>query len=205
MAFIDTRFPDTVSRGATGGPEFATSVIETGGGYEKRNSWWSVPRGKWNVATGLMRRDDTTRGDFEALIAFFRAIAQGRANTFPFKDWSDYVATDQNIGAANGATTVFQLRKGYTSGSTTVWRTITKPVTASVSLKVGGITVSPSAYSVARLTGAVTFVSAPASGAVTWSGQFDVPARFDTDKLDLTLESLDLGQWSDIPVVEVRE
>lgn len=205
MAFIDERFPETVSRGATGGPEFSTSVIETGGGYERRNSWWSAPRGRWNVATGLMRRDDSARADFEALIAFWRAIAQGRANTFPYKDWADYVATDQNIGTANGATTTFQLRKGYTSGSTTVWRTITKPVTATVSIKVNGVTASPSDYSVARLTGAVVFSVAPASGPVTWSGQFDVPARFDTDKLDLTLESLDLGQWSDVPVVEVRE
>lgn len=205
MAFIDTRFPETVSRGATGGPEFLTSVVETGGGYEKRNSWWSVPRGKWNVATGLMRRDDTARADFEALIAFFRAIGQGKANTFPFKDWADYAATDANIGTANGVATVFQLRKGYTSGSTTVWRTITKPVAGTVSIKVGGTTASPSDYSVARLTGVVTFTSPPAAGAVTWSGQFDVPVRFDTDKLDLTLESLDLGQWSDIPVIEVRE
>ena len=35
--------------------------------------------------------------------------------------------------------------------------------------------------------------------------EFDVPARFETDALGLTLRTHDLGEWSDIPVVEIRE
>lgn len=203
MAFHDDRFPVTISKGATGGPEYVTSIVETVAGTEKRNAWWSQARGKWNVGTGLMRRDDTVRSDFEALIAFFRARS-GRAHSFPFKDWSDYQATDQNIGTGNASAVAFQLRKAYTSGGITVYRTITKPITAGVVVKVNGSVVTPS--SIARLTGIVTLASAPANGhAVTWSGEFDVPVRFDSDHLALTLESLDLGQWGDVNVIEVRE
>jgi hypothetical protein len=32
-----------------------------------------------------------------------------------------------------------------------------------------------------------------------------VPARFDTDALSLTLRTHDIGEWSSIPVVELRD
>ncbi len=41
--------------------------------------------------------------------------------------------------------------------------------------------------------------------APTWSGQFDVPARFDTDQLDITVLDTDLNaQAGRIPIVEIR-
>lgn len=199
MAFRDARFPVAISRGVTFGPKFSTSVVESAGGAESRNIWWSYPRCGGNAASGLKRKVD-----FETLIAFGRAVAWGKGYSFPFKDWADYTATDSNIGTGNGVATVFQLRKVYTFEAFTAYRKITKPVTGTTSFKVDGSPVVPS--SVARLTGLVTFSSPPANGkAITWSGQFDVPCRFDTDELPLTLQSLELGEWTDIPLIEVDE
>jgi uncharacterized protein (TIGR02217 family) len=39
---------------------------------------------------------------------------------------------------------------------------------------------------------------------VTGDFEFDVPARFDTDQMDLTIETYQLGSWGQVPVVEIR-
>jgi len=55
------------------------------------------------------------------------------------------------------------------------------------------------------LTGVVTFAVAPASGiAITAGFEFDVPVRFDTDTLDVTLDFERLGSITSIPLIEVR-
>ena len=43
-SFHEVRFPDNIAYGATGGPEFATTVVATGAGHEKRNVNWSEAR-----------------------------------------------------------------------------------------------------------------------------------------------------------------
>jgi uncharacterized protein (TIGR02217 family) len=85
--FHEVRFPDNIAYGATGGPEFATTVVATGSGHEKRNVNWSEARGRWDVASGLKKQ-----AQIDELIAFFRA-RRGKAYGFRFKDWTDYKAT----------------------------------------------------------------------------------------------------------------
>lgn len=43
-----------------------------------------------------------------------------------------------------------------------------------------------------------------ATEALTWSGEFDVPCRFDTDKMKVSLAFYQGFEWSQIPIVEVR-
>jgi uncharacterized protein (TIGR02217 family) len=65
--FHEVRFPDNIAYGATGGPEFATTVAATAAGHEKRNVNWSVARGRWDVASGLKEQ-----AQIDELIALFR-------------------------------------------------------------------------------------------------------------------------------------
>lgn len=44
-----------------------------------------------------------------------------------------------------------------------------------------------------------------ASDALTWSGQFDIPARFDVDQLRGEHIANEVFGWSSIPIIEVRE
>jgi len=54
-------------------------------------------------------------------------------------------------------------------------------------------------------TGLVSFPSAPGNGvAITADFQFDVPVRFDTDRLAATIDSYGSRSWHDIPIVEIR-
>jgi uncharacterized protein (TIGR02217 family) len=75
--FHEVRFPDNIAYGATGGPEFATTVVATGAGHEKRNINWAQARGRWDVASGLEKQ-----AQIDELIAFFRA-RRGKAYWLP--------------------------------------------------------------------------------------------------------------------------
>jgi Conserved hypothetical protein 2217 (DUF2460) len=131
-SFHEVRFPDNVAYGATGGPEFATTVVATGSGHEKRNVNWAQARGRWDVASGLKKQ-----AQIDELIAFFRA-RRGKAYGFRFKDWTDYKAEGQVLGTGDDVLTQFQLVKHYPSGSVIEVRTITKPVAGTVKVYLDG-------------------------------------------------------------------
>ena len=62
-----------------------------------------------------------------------------------------------------------------------------------------------SGWSVTTATGLVTFTTAPALGvAITAGFEFDVPVRFDTDALDVTLDLERFGSITSIPLLEIR-
>jgi uncharacterized protein (TIGR02217 family) len=198
MAFVETQFPNDIAFGATGGAMFSTDIIETFGGWEQRNINWSEARGQWNVGSGIK-----AQAQLDTLIAFFRA-RRGKAIGFRFKDWSDYQASDQVIGTGDGVETDFQLVKSYTSGSVTVDRVINKPVAGTVRIFKDAVE-QMSGWTVDTATGLVTFTSAPANGVViTAIFQFDVPVRFDTDQIEVNMESYQVGSWNNIPLVELR-
>lgn len=198
MAFVETRFPADIAYGSVGGPEYSTDIVITQGGYEQRNSNWSQARARFNVAHGIK-----TQAQLDELIAFFRA-RKGRADGFRFKDWTDFQAVDQLLGVADGEKTGFQLVKRYTSGTTYEIRTITKPVAGTVQVYINDNLQSTSSYSVNVTNGMISFATAPLSGAITADFEFDVPVRFDTDRLAATIESYGVHSWNDIPIIELK-
>jgi uncharacterized protein (TIGR02217 family) len=199
MAFHDIRFPDEISYGASGGPEFQTSIVMVKSGQESRNQNWSQSRIKWDVSTAVRNRTDLNE-----LIAFFR-LREGKAHGFRFKDWTDFTGTQQNIGTGNGTLTTFQLSKTYNDGLITKVRTITKPVSGTVRIYLNGVE-QFSGFSVGVTTGIVTFTVAPAAGVVvTATYEFDIPARFDTDQLKVNIQGYEAFIGDAINIVEIRE
>ena len=195
--FHEVRFPDNIAYGATGGPEFATTVVVTGAGHEQRNVNWAEARGRWDAGSGLKNQQQ-----LDELIAFFRA-RKGKAYGFRFKDWTDYKATVQLLGTGDGTQTQFQLVRRYPSGSVTEIRSVSKPVAGTVHLYKDAVE-QLSGWSV-NLTGLITFTTAPAAGVeITADVEFDVPVRFDTDHMAVTIETFRLRRWQQIPIVELR-
>jgi hypothetical protein len=83
-------------------------------------------------------------------------------------------------------------------------RTITKPVAGSVHLYKDAVE-QLFGWSVDVTTGVVTFSTSPAAGVqLTADFEFDVPVRFDTDHMAVTIESYRLHAWQQIPIVELR-
>lgn len=210
MAFHDIRFPVGLSFGSLGGPERRTEIVMLANGHEERNTPWAQARRRYDAGLGLRALDDVER-----LIAFFEA-RQGMLHGFRWKDWADYRSTlasveirpiDQPLGTGDGVTQVFQLAKTYRSGGFEARRVITKPVSGSVRLALGGIEQKESlAWDLDPATGAVTFHNPPGRGAEVTAGfEFDVPVRFDTDLIQVSVASFQAGDVPRIPVVEVRE
>ena len=207
MAFHEVRFPDNISRGARGGPERRTQIVELASGDEERNASWADSRRRYDVAYGIRRADDLAE-----VVAFFEA-RNGRLHGFRYKDWADYksahpsqtvTATDQQIGTGTGSLQTFQLAKRYPSGAQTWVRTIAKPVAGTVRIALGMVELL-SGWTLDSTTGVVTFTTAPANGVIVRAGfEFDVPVRFDSDTLDVTLDFERLGSITAIPLLEIR-
>jgi uncharacterized protein (TIGR02217 family) len=202
MSFIETpRFPDNIGFSAIGGPGFSTNVVTLISGYESRNVNWASTRYSYDLAI-----PPRTQAEVDVINAFFRN-AQGRANGFRFKDWSDYSAqAASTVSLGLSPNTQFQLQKAYVSGSSTSLRKITKPVSGTVQVYVNGV-LQTTGYTVNHATGVITFTAAPAD-VVTWTGQFDVPVRFDVDTLRWRVLDRDanglLYQIDSLTLIEVR-
>ncbi|PRY23533.1 uncharacterized protein (TIGR02217 family) [Aliiruegeria haliotis] len=207
MAFHEVRFPDNISRGARGGPERRTQIVELASGDEERNASWANSRRRYDVAYGIRRADDLA-----AVVAFFEA-RNGRLHGFRFRDWADYKSclpsqspapTDQGIGTGDGETSGFQLLKTYPSGAQAWSRSIARPVSGSVQIALDGVE-QVSGWSVDTTSGLVTFDASPGAGVLVTAGfEYDVPVRFDSDTLDVTLDIERLGSITSIPIVEIR-
>ena len=205
MAFHEVRFPDDISRGARGGPERRTQVVELASGDEERNASWADSRRCYDAACRIRRADDLA-----AVVAFFEA-RNGRLHGFRWKDWGDFKSSlpstpvtpiDQTLGTGDGDTTAFQLVKRSESGARAWVRRIVKPVEGTVRVARSGVE-ALSDWSVDTTTGVITFDTAPSVGVLVTAGfEFDVAVRFDTT--GSTSPGSSTGSARSIPLVEVR-
>ena len=211
MSFDEVRFPVTISRNAVGGPERMTEVVTLKSGFEERNSTWADSRRRYDAGYGVKRLDD-----LYAVIEFFEA-RRGMHRGFRWKDWSDFKScapetattnADQTIGTGDGSDLTFQLIKVYSSASNPYTRTITKPVQGTVKVSVDGVAKTEAThYNVNYATGLITFTggNAPGNTHLVKAGfEFDTPVRFDTDRLEVNLDTFFAGSVPQIPLVEVR-
>ena len=205
MAFHEVRFPTDLSRGATGGPERRTEIVTLASGAEERNTPWAHSRRRYDAGLGMRSLDDV-----DAVVAFFEA-RRGQLHGFRWRDWADWRSCapsgqvgpfDQAIGRGDGAARAFGLVKRYASGGDTYARPIAKPTPGTVRVAVDGEEV-PAAVDAA--TGLVTLDEAPAAGAAVTAGfEFDVPVRFDTDRIQVSVAGFEAGEVPSVPVLEIR-
>lgn len=203
--FHEVRLPLAPALGASGGPERMTDVALLASGLESRNARWQGSRRRWEIGGAVLKPDAA-----HELLAFFEA-RRGRLHGFRFRDPVDWKSclpsqevssVDQVIGTGDGETTAFQLVKRYESGGVWTERVVAKPVESSVVAAVSGVAVM--AFAVDIASGVVTFETAPAEGAVVTAGfAFDVPVRFDADRLELALVGHDAVRVLRAPLVEL--
>jgi uncharacterized protein (TIGR02217 family) len=209
MSFHEVRFPAALSFGSTGGPERRTEIVALSNGFEERNSPWAHSRRRYDAGLGVRALDDLAE-----VFAFFEA-RHGQLYGFRWKDWTDFKsclpsavpsALDQAIGTGDGARRDFALGKRYASGPQGYVRPIVKPVEGTVRAAVGGVILAENTdYTVDHATGAISLAVIPAAGALVTAGfEFDVPVRFDTDRISASLAGFAAGEIPSIPVVEVR-
>lgn len=217
MGFHEVQFPTDISYGSKFGPGFKTEIVVLPSGAEERVGRWATARRRGDVSYGTK-----TPAQLSTLRDFYLARS-GALYGFRYKDWGDFASTadgrttsggwgaaavshqDQVIGTGDGTTTTFQLIKTYTSGSFSVVRTITKPVSGTVVVALGAVQQS-SGWSVDTTTGIVTFTTAPTLGTQVKAGfEFDVPCRFEKDVDDLFDITIDSYGTMSVPPVGIIE
>lgn len=202
----DVLFPFSVALGARGGPERRTEIVTLGSGREERNTPWAHSRRRWNAAPGIR-----TLADIAAVTAFFEA-RRGQLYGFRFRDPVDHASGDpvspgdQPLGTGDGTRTVFQLIKRYQDAGSAYDRIISRPVVGSVRVAANGVELTAGTdFTVDTETGEIIFPDAPETGTALTAGfRFDVPVRFDTDFLDISLEAFEAGEIADLPILEIR-
>uniref|UniRef100_UPI003BAC8B1E phage distal tail protein, Rcc01695 family n=1 Tax=Stappia sp. TaxID=1870903 RepID=UPI003BAC8B1E len=204
-SFIEERFPLSVSFGASGGPEWRTEVVTLASGAEARNARWARARRRYDAGTGVR-----SLADLAAVAAFFERMG-GRLTGFRFRDPFDNTSAppgaevsplDREIGEGDGTRTAFRLVRAAGAGHP---REITKPVAGTVRIAVGGEEQAEGAgFSLDATTGLVTLAAPPGPGVPVTAGfRFDVPVRFDTDRLDMSLTHFEAGRVPTIPLIEI--
>ena len=202
MSFHEVRLPARLAFGSTGGVERRTEVVTLASGFERRSTPWAHGRRRYLIGAGVRSLDDAA-----ALVAFFEG-RRGRLYGFRFRDFTDFKScapsggvspADQPLGVGDGEAVTFALVKTYAD----LARPIAKPVAGTVRVAVDGA--ETSAFTVDATTGLVTFASPPGVGAALTAGfEFDVPVRFDADRIDVTLESFEAGRIVAVPLIELR-
>jgi uncharacterized protein (TIGR02217 family) len=208
MSFHDVRLPARLAFGSTGGVERRTEIVTLGSGYERRSTPWAQGRRRYLIGANLRSLDDMA-----ALTGFFEA-RRGRLYGFRFRDFADFkscapgavvTAEDQVLGTGDGVRTRFDLIKRYGEGEDALERRVRKPVAGTVRVAVAGVELDAGEFTVDAATGEVTLAVAPPVGAAVTAGfEFDVPVRFDADRIEVTLESFEAGRMAAVPLIEVR-
>lgn len=209
MNFHEIRFPAALSFGSSGGPLRRTDIVTLANGFEERNTPWEHSRRQYDAGVGLRSMDDV-----DTLVTFFEA-RRGQLYGFRWKDWADFKSCrpsqdpsslDQELGRGDGQGRSFQLVKRYESGSGSYMRPIGKPVQGTVRVAVAGDPVLQDVdFEVDHGTGLITFLQPPDIGVrITAGFEFDVPVRFDTDRIMASAASFSAGEVPSIPVIEVR-
>ena len=209
-SFHDVNFPLSIALDARGGPERRTDIVTLASGKEERNARWKHSRRRYEAGIGVR-----SLNDLRLVIAFFEE-RQGQLYAFRYKDPLDYTsaansgtltATDCVIGTGTGVLATFQLVKTYGAGATQYARPITKPIAATVKVSVSGVEQTHGTfYNCDAATGLITFTPShvpPLNAVITAGFQFDVPVRFDTDALDISLRAFKAGDIPSIPLIEV--
>jgi uncharacterized protein (TIGR02217 family) len=209
-AFHEVRFPTSIGIRSKGGPERRTDIVTMGSGREERNARWQHARRHYDAGYGVR-----SISALSSVISFFEE-RRGRLHGFRFKDRLDFRSTnngaspgalDQVIGVGNAFTKYFYLSKTYGSGASAYVRPITKSVAGTVKIAVAGIVKTEGQhFTVDHAIGRIYFppTQIPAVGQTITAGfEFDVPVRFDTDRLDIDMASFEAGEIPSIPLIEI--
>lgn len=208
MAFHEQRFPLRLSLTTSGGPGRQTEIVSLSNGREARNRRWRFSRRRYDVGTAVR-----SVSDLYAVLEFFEARG-GQLHGFRFRDPVDcssarpgeaVTVLDQFLGTGDGEAVRFRLVKAYGDGAAIERRPVVKPVAGSVRIAVDGVEVTEG-FSVDVTTGIVTFGAGhvPDAGTEIRAGfDYDVPVRFDTDRIEIDLEAFRAGRIPSIPLIEV--
>ena len=206
--FHDVHLQDVVRITGAGSLEYSTQLMTTASGFEHRNTRWSEPRRRYELHIGMR--------PLLVLIGLQRFFLdrRGRLHGFLWRDileqtsrgWRDPSATDQPMKRLSDDGRVWAFYRGLRNQDRpTRFRRIFKPVASSILLGHNGQLIPPEQYVIHARHGVIAFRSGHyRTEGVTAGFLFDVPVRFDTDRLEIRATNHLTGSCEPIPLVEIR-
>jgi len=182
MSYLDAYLQPCPGYGWQGGPSFNTQIVQMANGRERRNANWATAHHQFDAPFNNISKDAYRQ------IKQMHLVCRGRLHCFKYRDELDYQAIDEQFGLGTGAETEFQLRKISTIDGVSYNRDtyVVSPDLTPIILVNG----SPATHAIDSDRGIVTFLVAPAGGAVitgTWN--FDLWVRFDQDSLPFSIDN----------------
>lgn len=197
MTFLNIRLPMNISYGAVGGPIFSTTIAIAKNKRETRSVNYRRSYRKYNISFNFCSAEE-----IEEIISFFN-ICKGRAYGFRFRDWSDYKVKDNITEIKEDGVNTVSLYRLYKIDAYGVERRITKPINNTLLVKRDDVITQ--SYVVDYHTGILSFEEVlPIGTLISTSFEFDVPVRFDTDSLPITLIGRSQYAIKNIPLIEIN-
>jgi uncharacterized protein (TIGR02217 family) len=196
MAFHEIRLDVKHAYGATGGTQYNSLVVKAPSKFEQR---FQLSEGGYYE--GSIDFKDKTRTQMEELDRFFRG-RRGIVYGFRFKNWDDYTAEDEDVVAVDGMHGL--LYKNYADVVNPEQKRIWKPVAGTVTLKRNGVAwASGGNWTLDTTTGELTYNADQTGQDITWSGEFDLPVRFDMKGLNTNQTNFNLWDLDSVDIVEL--
>ncbi|MCY4505098.1 MAG: TIGR02217 family protein [Hyphomicrobiales bacterium] len=209
VAFHDVRLQNVLRIAASGSLEYNTQLMTTASGFEHRNARWTQPRRRYEVHIGAR-----PLSDLRSLQRFFRD-RHGRLHGFLWRDILESRsskqheiprAKDQPMKRLTADGRVWSFFKGLRNTSRPeLVRRIFKPVPSSVQLAHNRAPIPLEQYVIHAAHGVISFRPGHyRTSGVTAGFEFDVPVRFDIDRLEIRMVTNLAGTCEPIPLVEIR-
>ncbi len=209
MAFHNVPFPLTVAAlGAA--PGWAVDVIKLGGGAEQRIALQGDAIRQFNAGTAISKISD-----FDLIIHHFNG-RRAQLFSFPLKDHTLWKATLEPFGTGGGIGSTNQLIINEGDSGNAYNREIYLPKPSTVQIRAGVTLKTEGADYTLNYTGVngglVTWLTSVSGQALSWTGEFYIPVRYDIEvlpeadvfaMLNLTTGA-GLRRPANIPLVEIR-
>jgi uncharacterized protein (TIGR02217 family) len=213
MDYVNIPFPDCIALGAQSAVRWSTTITQSFGGRVDANQNWQDPLHPFDISFAVR-----TVSEFALVKAHFMQV-RGRANSFPFKDYTDFeVSASEGVildaaGVAPAGNATFYLNKRYGSGLSAYDRPITRPDSpVQVFRTRSAVTtdITGSGAVVNYSSGAVAITGHMSGDTYSWAGEFHVPCRYDTDNLPAVIVNRQpngehLVAVTGLQLIEVRE
>lgn len=210
MAFHNVQFPlDLAALQAS--PTWPVRVIEMGGGAEQRVIMQADSLRTYNAATAI-----TTIEAYRSVVEHFNG-RRGMGYSFPLKDRTLYkLTTPKAFGTGGGAGSTNQLSFDEGDSGNSYIREVYLPIAGTIHIFANAVEkIEGTHWSLAyngSTGGTVTWITSVSGQTLTWTGQFLIPVRYDTESLPGAevfamlddANGVGLVQGVNIPLREVR-
>lgn len=187
MSFYEVELDICPGYGWQGGPAGDTYIARLRGRQEYR-----VSRADDDQHTFVLPFNNILTEDYAQYLKSFHQAMYAMTHSFLVKDWLDFELDGSSQGTAPSGTTPVQLQKVYTvyAGAVPIatrTRDITKPVAGTVIVLQNGVA---KAGTYSTTTGLFTpSTSWTLGAALTATGEFRVPVRFNNDYMPFSIDN----------------